>query len=406
MSESTVTAKATPASDRYRWVILFVCTLSFFMSFVDRLAWSNLSLTVGEALNLPLSTLGVFTTSFYIGYVLFNALGGLLSDRVGAKAILILSVNGLGILTFIFGFTQSMGAGLVTMFLMGLTAGADYACCIKLIVAWFEKSSRGKAIGLFMIASSLAVTITNLAIPPLAQLIGWQAVYQLLGASTLGVGILSFFLIRETPDNDPAPATKTTLAAVLPLLRDRNLVFLTLAGFGAFWGTWGFAFWSSTLLIKHEGMSAVEAGFIVSLTGMAAIVGKPVIGYLSDLTGNPRLLAIGTLLLFAFMLLLFGNLHGRTAFIIAAPILGIGAFVYSPLLGVMVAEVAGPHRAGSATGFTAAIWQLGSALVPIAVGGVFQATQSFNAAFITLAIGPVLGALALCFVRLRPARQP
>ena len=108
---------------------------------------------------------------------------------------------------------------------------------------------------------------------------------------------------------------------------------------------------------------------------------------------------MGGLILFAIMLLIFGNLHGRTAFLLAAPLLGLGAFVYSPLLGVMVAEVSGPARAGTATGVTAAIWQLGSAIVPIAVGAVFQATQSFNAAFITLSIGPIIGAIALSQVK-------
>jgi hypothetical protein len=50
------------------------------------------------------------------------------------------------------------------------------------------------------------------------------------------------------------------------------------------------------------------------------------------------------------MLLLFGTLTNKTAFQFAAPLLGIGVFVYSPLLAVMVAEAAGPALAGSATG--------------------------------------------------------
>ena len=386
-------------ASKYRWIILTICTMTFFMSFVDRLAWSNLSLMVSSTIDLPLSALGIFTTSFYIGYVLFNALGGILSDKIGAKTTLVMSVNALAVLTAIFGFTQSLTQGLAIMFLMGLAAGADYACCIKLIVSWFEKSQRGRAIGLFMIASSLAVAITNLVVPTLAGAIGWRNVYHLLGVLTLVVGVFSLVLIRESPDAGVTPPKRASWAEFKPLLRDRNMLLLTLAGYGGFWGTWGFAFWSSTLLIKKEAFTPTEAGFIVSLAGIAAIVGKPLFGYVSDWCGNPRLIAMGGLILFAIMLLIFGNLHGRTAFLLAAPLLGLGAFVYSPLLGVMVAEVSGPARAGTATGVTAAIWQLGSAIVPIAVGAVFQATQSFNAAFITLSIGPIIGAIALSQVK-------
>lgn len=54
---------------------------------------------------------------------------------------------------------------------------------------------------------------------------------------------------------------------------------------------------------------------------------------------------------------------------------------------------------GTASGLANAIWQLGSVLVPLAVGAVFSATGSFDAAFITLAAGPVLAMLVTLPVR-------
>jgi predicted MFS family arabinose efflux permease len=155
-------------------------------------------------------------------------------------------------------------------------------------------------------------------------------------------------------------------------------------------------------MIRGHGLTAVEAGLVMSLAGIAAMIGKPLIGLLADwLGGNEKWLTIGTLTLFAVMLLVFGTLHDRLAFQIAAPLLGFGAFVYSPLLAVMVADVAGTASAGSATGLTASVWQLGSTIVPVAVGVIFQATGSFMAAFATLAAGPALAILCLLFLKLR-----
>ena len=54
----------------------------------------------------------------------------------------------LGVCTFLFGFTKSLIVGIVLQALMGLAAGADYASCVKLIVAWFDRGSRGRAMGL------------------------------------------------------------------------------------------------------------------------------------------------------------------------------------------------------------------------------------------------------------------
>jgi sugar phosphate permease len=194
------------------------------------------------------------------------------------------------------------------------------------------------------------------------------------------------------------------------LLSDRNMILVAIAGFGALWGTWGFAFWSNSLMVKGHGMEPARAAAIVATFGIGAAVAKPLIGWLSDLLGGVRKpLALACLAAFTAMLLVFGALTTDTAFLIAAPILGVTAFAYSPLLTALVAELAGNNAAGSASGVTNAFWQIGSFLVPLAVGAVFGATGSFFTAFATLACGPLLAVLALSLARERrakPQRQP
>jgi nitrate/nitrite transporter NarK len=304
----------------------------------------------------------------------------------------------LGFLTLLFGFTTSVTMGLVIQALMGLAAGADYSACVKLITAWFDQRHRGFAMGLFLTASSLGVLVTNAIVPTILQSISWHAVYQILGTVTILIGAVGYLLLRDKPPGEPAViAARPDLAA---LLRNRDLVFLSLAGFGAFWGTWGFAFWANALMIRGHGLSPVSAGFIVALVGAGAIAGKPIVGLTSDWLGGVRKVPIIIcLVLFAAILLLFGWLSTEFQFRLAAPFLGVAAFVYSPLLGAMVAETVGVSRAGAATGVTAAFWQLGSVMVPVVVGVAYQATNSFDLAFATLAAGPLLGALCMMFVR-------
>ena len=366
---------ATGAS--YRWVILFVCWLAFLLSFVDRLAWANVAVSVGATLGLPVAALGAFVTAFYVGYLACNVAGGFASDRIGGRLTLASSMLALGACTFLFSWTTSVAMGLVVQALMGLSAGADYASCIKLIVAWFDRRSRGKAMGLFLVASSLGVATTNALVPALAAWLGWRGVYQALGAATGAVGVLAYLALRDRP---AAAAPLPAAPSVRPLLRNRTMALLALAGFGGFWGTWGFAFWANALMVRQHGLSPVEAGGVVSLAGAAAIIGKPAFGWLSDrLGGRPKWLVVGSFSLFAVMLVVFGNLHDRLSFQLAAPLLGLGAFVYSPLLAVLVAEVSGAALAGSATGLTAGFWQVGSVIVPLVVGFVFQATARSRA---------------------------
>jgi sugar phosphate permease len=407
----SVTEKPLPATagaiaaPGYRWVILFVAWLSFLLSFIDRLTWANVAVSVGGSLGLPVAGLGIFVTAFYVGYVVCNALGGIASDRVGGRTTLTISLVLLGVSTFLFSFTASVLFGLVLQAVMGLAAGADYASSIKLIVAWFDRTRRGRAMGVLLIASSLGVTATNAIVPTLAVHLGWQGVYRLLGVVTVLVGMVAALLLRDRP-----PGVAPTLTARVPLralARNRNLVLLGLVGFAGLWGTWGFTFWANALMIKGRGLTPIEAGAVVSLVGIAAIVGKPLIGLLSDwLGGRCKWLSFATFVLFAVMLMVFGTLTDRLAFQIAAPIVGLGAFLYSPLLAAMVAETSGAVLAGSAAGVLASFWQLGSVIVPLVVGIVYQSTGSFLAAFATLAAGPALAAVGILFVKEGPSVVP
>jgi len=393
---------AAAAAPWYRWFILFVCFLTFLVSFIDRLTWANVAVPVSLSLGLPVAALGIFVTAFYAGYVICNALGGMASDRLGGRVTLTASMLALGCCTFVFGWTTSVAMGLAIQVMMGLSAGADYASCIKVIVSWFARRDRGKAMGLFLIASSLGVASTNAIVPTLVAAIGWQDVYRFLGVATMAVGLLTFLTLRNGPlAAAPCGVPHAGLAAVL---RNPSMLLLTVAGFGGFWGTWGFAFWANALMIRQRGLSAVEAGAVVSLAGLAAIVGKPLFGWLSDWCGGrPKWIVVGSFMLFAAMLIVFGTLTDRQSFELAAPFLGLGAFVYSPLLAVLVAERAGPALAGTATGVTSACWQFGSVLVPLVVGTVYHTTGSFLAAFGVLAAGPLLGALCMLFVPELPA---
>ena len=383
---------------RYRWVILFATWVAFLLTFVDRLAWANVAVSAGESLGLAVAALGVFVTAFYVGYVTSNAMGGFFVDRFGGRLMLALGLVLLGFFTYCFSHVRSVGAGILVQSLMGLAAGVDYAACIKLLTAWFGIRDRGRAVGLFLTATSLGVVCTNLVVPTLLKRLGWGGVYQGLAAITLAWGVITFLILRDAPSGASERSVDTPHFAVL--FRNRDLLLLAAAGFGALWGTWGVAFWANALLVRGHGLSAEEAARVVALFGIGAVIAKPIVGLISDWLGGIRRVPILICLVgFVLMLLVFGALRSDTAFMFAAPLLGVFAFVYSPLMAALIAEVAGQQLAGSATGLTNSFWQLGSAIVPLAVGAVYHASHSFYAAFITLAVGPLLGAIAMLLVR-------
>lgn len=402
--DQTIGRSSTDSS--FRWVACGMAWAAFTITFVDRLAWGNLQLQVGQALGLPMAALGIFVSALYAGYVLSNAVTGYFADVLGPRLMLSASTVLLGLATAGFGSIDSVPTGLISQALMGFAAGADYAACVKLLTAWFPAKERGRAIGLWFTGSSIGVILTNSIVPLLASTLGWQHAYHALGVVTFLIGLSCWIILRDAPNGESEHRTKSPKPDLKRLLRNRHILLVSLAGFGALWGTWGFAFWSNSLMVKGQGMQPARVATIVATYGIGAAIAKPLVGWLSDWLGGKRKpLALICLAAFTAILLAYGTLASETAFWIATPILGIAAFAYSPLLTALVAELAGKDAAGSASGFTNALWQLGSLLVPLAVGAVFSATGSFSSAFVALAFGPLLGFCALLGVKEGSARN-
>lgn len=394
---SVLTARSHTAPTAYRWVVLFVTWAAFLLSYVVRVAWSTVAAPVGHTLGLSLSMLGAFITAFYIGYVAANAVGGFLTDTFGGRLTLTFALIPLGIATFCFSYTRSLPSGVAIQLAMGMAAGADYSAGVKILTAWFGKE-KGRAMGIYTTATSLAVVIANATVPVITQKYGWETAFQILGGITFGWAIVSFLTLRDSPLR--VPYARITAVEVRGLLKNRNLILLAFAGCGGLWGTVGYGAWSNALMTKQYGISPIVAGSIAVWFGVGAVLAKPTLGWLSDLSNRLRKpMSIACLIGFAVMLVVFGQCSTTTQFYMIAPILGAFAFGYTPLLMAEITTASGSKSAGAAAGLTNAIWQLGSAMSPMMVGQVYGQTKSFSLALATLAAGPVLAAVILLFLR-------
>ncbi|MGI4812725.1 MAG: MFS transporter [Janthinobacterium lividum] len=376
------------------WIILV-------LSLLDRLAWSNVAVTVSDDLAIPLAALGVFVTCFFAGSMLSNAASGFITDRLGPRKMLAIMGLLLGAMTFCFSMTRSVTTGMLIQAAMGLLAGADLAACIKLVSSWFPARARAKAVGLAMTSFPVGVTLANAIVPSLAKHASWQTVYQTFGVATMLFAMICFAVLRDGPANTRAVA-RAPGSVVGQLLRNRNLVLLAIAGFGGDWGLWGFSFLVNAFMVKSQGLSPVVAGFVTMIFGLTAILANPLGGILSDwFRGMRKRVAAGFFLMFAVLLVIFGNLHGVVALRIGAFLLGIAAFSWGAVALTMISEAAPRAHVAAASGLSNAVWQAGGLAVPLVVGYAYATTHSFVLALTLLALGPLLGMIAVLAVDAR-----
>lgn len=382
-------------------IILFIVWLAFLFSFIDRLAWAPIIPLVSKALSMNAEQSGSYMSAFYLGYIVTQIPGGYLADRFGYRKILLFSFLIMGIFTILMGTITSFWQGFFYRILAGIGSGAIFSACMKAIFDWFSESNRYTAVGIFMTASSLGVFFVNLIIPTVAKTYGWNISFYVAGLFPLLALFFGIFALKEKGHLADSSKTSSSnfINDILDLLKNKKLMITGLAGFLAMWGTWGTATWANTFMHKSLNLSIVEAGLFMSLYGFSALMCKPIIGIIMDITHWSKHITLSILLLlFGIVLVIFGINRNIFDLYFIVPILGILAFIYSPVMNTFVGELVNTKNIGISMGFINAFWQLGSLISPIIVGSVIDNTHNFFYVFLTLGAGPIIGSIIILFV--------
>ncbi len=154
------------APDPARWPRHALVMTVFVAVFLGRFAWPPLQTEAIASLDLTNAEAGLFMNTFYLGYMLTQLPGGMLSDRFGAKLVLAASLFISGLATLMIYTISSPGAGYFWRVAAGLGSGAVYSSCMKATVSAFPREELGRAFGLLMMAPTLGSLIPNQLAPP------------------------------------------------------------------------------------------------------------------------------------------------------------------------------------------------------------------------------------------------
>jgi ACS family sodium-dependent inorganic phosphate cotransporter len=80
-----------------RYSIILMCFAATFVCYIDRVNISVAIIPMAEQFKWDLETQGIILSSFYVGYMIMQVLGGFLADRFGGKIVL-----GIGVLIWSF----------------------------------------------------------------------------------------------------------------------------------------------------------------------------------------------------------------------------------------------------------------------------------------------------------------
>lgn len=344
---------------------------------------------------------GLLMSSYSAMQFVFAPILGRLSDRIGRRPVLIVSLAGTVIGYLVFAFARSLGALFFSRILDGITGG-NIATAQAVIADSTSREDRARGMGMVGMSFGLGF-IFGPAIGGFAVKLGEAGPG--LAAAALSFVALVWTILRlpETrPEGAPArPVPIVSPRSVLHALK-RPLVGVILAL--AFINTGAFANLESTFSqFVHarfgSGPTAVAWLFVV-IGVVAAFVQGFLVKRLVPRIGEPAVIAWGTAVLaVGFVVLVF--VRNLPELIGAIVLMALGSGLVNPSLSSLLSKRASEHEQGEA---------LGSFQSMTAMGRIFGPLWGENTFLRLGAIGPyatgaILETVALVLAGTRLRRQ-
>jgi sugar phosphate permease len=295
---------------RTRRVVFGVVLASFVLSFFHRTAPAAIAGELTRAFSINSAVLGTLAATYFYVYTVLQIPVGVLADTLGPRRIMAVGsvVAGLGSLAFALAPTWEIAAAGRT--LVGVGVSVAFIAILKINAVWFPADRFATLNGVTMFAGNLGAVIAGAPLAWIVTWASWRTVFVGLAVLSLALGVLSWWLVRDRPEDSGFPPVVVARSdaghrihwtqALSEVLRNPATwpcFFLNLGAGGSFLAWVGL--WSVPFLQEVHGMSRVVAAQHASLFLLGVAVGALIIGLVSDRLRNRRGVMIAYTLLYA-----------------------------------------------------------------------------------------------------------
>ena len=415
------------------------------------LPWYNFSAVLSdivEEFGLSSRDTGMILSAFQVGYVIVVLFTGWLSDKVGPKkvvawATLITAISSTLFVVLARGFMSILVMRLVT----GLSAGAIYVPGMSLLSNWFPKKERGKVIGAYTAALTMAYAGGYFIAAPLASRYSWEVGMLATSLPVFVAAALVFVYVKEKPEeknghvpgkearaadtygedgkpHKPKEGSKERTAGAegkaAPAGGYRGPVLITTGYMGHMWELYAFWGWIGPFMVASALAAGYEESRALALGGqMAAMIillGAPgawIFGVVADRWGRINTLMLASIASLTAQLF-FGFLYGRSMVLVFIVGLWIGLWVVadSGIYKAGLTEMTEEGIRGTALGVQSAVGYGMTMLSPFVFGTVLEAFNKgaadptgavhWGVPFMMLGIGALLAPISGLLLKRSP----
>ena len=314
-------ARVNTSSRFYKWEVVLLLWVTFFLNQADRQAFNIVLPQIQEHLGVSDSTMGLLATLFSVFFAVTIPFAGYFADKMSRSRQVWVSTLIFSAATVFTGLSGGLFWLIVfRCFATGVGQGLFAPTYTGIIAQYHDSSTRARAISLHQTSSYVGVIASGFLAGKIAETLGWQYVFYIFG----GLGLLfTPVLIMRLRDKPAEPREKAATGpsnsvsfseAVAGIFRVPTAVCILVAYCTLVFGLNGYLTWMPKYLKDTFDLSLSSAGFhSMFWPNAAAFISIMIAGSLSDRIAarpsggrNRMLIQAGGLLLAAPCIVLMG----------------------------------------------------------------------------------------------------
>jgi MFS family permease len=268
------------------WIVWATGLLAYIVAVLDRTTLGVSGLDAADRFGASPSVLSTFVVLQVIVYAGAQVPAGLLLDRFGSKALILVGAGLMASGQLVVAFTESLPAALAARAVLGLGDALTFISVLRLVPHWFSARQVPLVTQLTGICGQLGQVLS--AVPFFAVLTGagWTVAYVSVAALGVLSMALTLALVKNTPNGRAVPPQTTSIRETLASVKTVWLRPGTRLGFFTHMGTQFsvtvFALmWGVPYLTVAQGLSPGAAGGLLTISVVAAISSGIVVGILT-----------------------------------------------------------------------------------------------------------------------------
>ena len=368
----------------------------FFKSISEELGWLRASMSVAMSINSVVAGVSA-------------VFAGKLTDKYGPRVVLIGGAISLALAYVLLSRLESLWQLYLAYGLfVGIAMGCPDVPIVTTVSRWFARR-RGIMVGITKVGAGLGMMIFPIFANRLMFNFGWSKAYLYIGIIVFaGLLLAALFFRRDPAQMNQFPDGDTAPLAIEQAHQDRHYSIKEAATSRQFWlfaAVWAIFNTCVQAVLLHTanhvtdvGLSTAIAASVISAIGGFSIVGRFALASLSDRIGS-RLTYLIALSLLTLAMFWIQFAQTGWAFYVFAALYGLAHGGCFALLAPMLSNLFGLGSLGSIMGVIVLCGALGGFIGPVAAGSIFDATGSYNTAFLIMSILCLIGVLLIFLLK-------